>query len=128
MNNIDDFFSDAAVNAFVSGIDVDVTGITGGPTDDEGKRELAEALLESDEMLLSSLLGQEFEKDIKAGKYSHLTLDQVAEILYQSELASMMYPKDKTIINGFLTDNKNQQEYHDQDLIDITRMFIKLQI
>ena len=40
MDDIDDFFTDAAVNAFVSGINVDVSGIT-NTSDDASKLELA---------------------------------------------------------------------------------------
>jgi len=75
MDHIDDFFNDAAVNAFANGINVDVSGIVGGVEDEESRKELAQALLESDEMLLSSLLGDGYEEDLKTGKYSHLTVE-----------------------------------------------------
>jgi len=65
MDNIDDFFTDDAVNAFVGGINVDVTGIVGGVEDAESKKDLAQALLENDDMVLSSLLGDGYEKDLK---------------------------------------------------------------
>ena len=34
MDDLDDFFGDDAVNAFVSGINVDISGIAGGSTDE----------------------------------------------------------------------------------------------
>ena len=74
--------------------------------DHETKRELAEALFENEPMLLQALLGPDFEEQIKEGRISSMPLEEMAEIMFKSELAKMMYPKDKTVIGTFIEANR----------------------
>ena len=129
MDDLDSFVDDAAVNAFVSGINVDVSGFTGGPSEDASRQELAEALLEEDDMLMSGLLGGEYEKDIASGKYKELNIDQVCNILNDSELANMIYPKNFDRIKEFVeTARKEQQVFTEVDVRELARAYIKTNI
>lgn len=106
MDDLDQFVDDAAVNAFVAGIHVDVSDITGGAGDDASRMELASALLEDDEMLASAVFGEHYEQDLKAGKYSKLSADEVAKVMNECELAIMLYPQNLERIQEFIKDNR----------------------
>lgn len=64
MDDLDDFFGDDAVDAFVNGIKFDVNtsdpsmyAALGGDHNKQDKLEFASALIENDELLLGALLG-----------------------------------------------------------------------
>lgn len=40
----------------------------------------------------------------------------------------MVYPKDKANISAFINENRKKDVYHEKDMLDITRMFIKVSI
>lgn len=77
MDDLDNFFSDEAANAFVSGIDLKLhteegLGIlSGNNLNTEGREaqdDFIQALLTHDDLLLSSLFGDNWEKDLENGK------------------------------------------------------------
>ncbi len=47
--------------------------------------------MDNDELLLSSLLGHDYELDSKIGKFSEMSLSKVVDILAASELYGVLY-------------------------------------
>lgn len=82
--------------------------------------------MENDDLALGSLLGDGYEGNIKAGKYSKLSLDEVVDLFSKSEMADTFFPKDKQLIADFVNDNRKKDIYDQTDLLDLTRMFVKL--
>jgi hypothetical protein len=130
MDDLDAYFGDEAVDAFVSQINME--GFDGNE-----KHEFAAKLLENDDLLLGSLGGKEEEK--KAGKvlmkrtaapaqFSKMAIKDITNVIFVSELAGVMYPKDQMFINNFILDNRKKDTYDKQDLLDLTRMLIKTSI
>jgi flagellar biosynthesis protein FlhB len=50
-------------------------------------------------------------QDLRAGKLKNMSLSQVVEILFQSELAGMLFQKDKIYINNFIIENRRKDSY-----------------
>jgi hypothetical protein len=68
MDDIDNFFGDEAADAFVAGLHVDMSGLgETGAGDAESREDFARALLDSDELLLSALIGDNFREKLKTG-------------------------------------------------------------
>jgi pyrrolidone-carboxylate peptidase len=93
--------------------------------------------MENDELLLGSLAGKP-EEQKKLGKvvvkksnnatYSKMPVKDLVNVIFNSELAGVFYPKDQIYINNFILDNRKKDTYEKQDLIDLTRMLIKTSI
>ncbi len=105
MDDIDAFFTEEACQAFLSGVNVDVSGIVGAD-DQESKKDFAQALMENDDLAYGSLIGDGYENNLKAGKYNKLSLDEVVDIFSKSEMADTFFPKDKAAITDFINDNR----------------------
>ena len=119
MDDIADYFGEDAVDAMVQNLNI-------AEDSDDYKRQFAQDLMASEEMLLQALLGPNAEQDIKEGKADNLTLPQVVEILHTSELADMLYPKGKFILQAMIMENKPMAVYSKEDLADVARILIKL--
>ncbi|TNV82340.1 hypothetical protein FGO68_gene6913 [Halteria grandinella] len=77
-------------------------------------------------MLKQSVLGSDYE--MREGAFVKMTPQFTVDTLYASELASVMYPKDKNMIQAFITENRRKDQYNKQDLLDIAKMLIKRNI
>jgi hypothetical protein len=119
MDDIDNYFGEDACDAFVSGIKID--GL-----DDGDKREFAKNLIENEDMLKQSVLGANYE--MKEGTFIKMTPQSVVDTLVGCELAGIMYPKDKNLVQSFITENRRKDNYNKQDLLDIAKMLIKRNI
>lgn len=122
MDDIDNFFSQEACDEFVNGIKFDYIATEEAA---ESKKEFAEALIDSDDLLLSSLLGDKFEDDIKEGKFNKFSKDEIVDILLKSDLAGMMYPKDKKLVDEFVKETLDKPVYERADLIFISKILVK---
>lgn len=78
MDDLDNFFGEDAAKAFADAIDIrmDTEGclglISGNNLNTEGREaqdDFIDALLTQDDILLSSLFSDNWEKDVKSGKY-----------------------------------------------------------
>ena len=127
MDDIDQYFDDAACDAFVQGMNFDMGG-TGASLDETGKREFGNTLLESDETLYASLIGPNYEKEIKEGWFSKLSEEETIHLLENSELSGVFFAKDTQVIRDFLIENLHKDKYSHTDLLVITRMLIKTNI
>jgi hypothetical protein len=103
MDDLDNFFGQDACNAFVAGMQFDYMHTEEA---EENKKEFAQALIENDDLLLSSLYGQNYESDIKAGKFNKMSLDGMSSQLFGCELCGMFYPKDRKVIEDLIKDMK----------------------
>ncbi len=134
MDDLDAYFGDDAVNAFVNALDVNL---------DEDKGEFARKLVEDEEFLLSCLSSNkkpEEEKKVgkvimkrlmgggKTSEFSKMNIKQLVDTIANSEIAGAFFPKDPVYINNFVLDSRKKDVYEKQDLIDITRMLIKKHI
>ena len=124
MDDLDDYFGDDAANAFVDGLQLN--NIHTEQDDESRKADFAQALMENDDIVLSSVLGERYEEESKKGKFAKLSANDIIEYLFTSELAGMLYPKDKETIEKFIAENKNQETYNEGDVVALTRMFVKL--
>ena len=122
MDDIDDFFGDDACDAFVSGIKFEAPSQS---DDADSKKEMIKSLLENEELLIQSLLGQNAEEETKKGKFSGLSETKTVEILKESEPAGHLYSKDTAFLSMFIKDNRRKDSYQRSDLLDIARMLIK---
>lgn len=96
MDDLDNYFDDAACDAFVSQLTFDAF-------EGNEKQEFAAKLIENDELLLGSLAGKP-EEQKKFGKvmvkksnnaaYSKMPIKEMVTVMVNSELAGVFYPKD----------------------------------
>jgi hypothetical protein len=130
MDDLDDYFGDEACDAFVSGLKFD-------NFDGLDKQGFAQKLIENDDLLLHSLAGKP-EEQKKIGKvmvskgsdsqFQKMTLKELVVAIQRCELSGHMYPKDEMYINNFVLDNRKKDTYTKQDILDLTRMLIKMNI
>ena len=130
MDDLDAYFDDEACDAFVSQITFDAF-------EGDEKHQFAAKLIENDELLLGSLAGKP-EEQKKFGKvvvkksapaaYTKMPIKDLVNVIFNSELAGVFYPKDQVFINNFVLDNRKKDNYEKQDLLDLTRMLIKTSI
>ena len=55
-----------------------------------------------------------------------IDFNQLVNILHESDLAGMMHPKEKEFIENFVKENRDQPVYTKVDVVDISKMMIKM--
>lgn len=66
-----------------------------------------------------------YEEDLKNGKFEKMSIESVIDLLEQSELSHMYYPKDKKVIRDFVLSQRKKDVYNHQDIIAVTKELIK---
>ncbi len=85
MDDLDDFFGNDAVDAFVQGMDFNsILGSQMGSAEEihEARAEFVEALLANDDLIFSSTLGPDFEQQIKDGAYNGMERELLIDLIF----------------------------------------------
>jgi hypothetical protein len=55
-----------------------------------------------------------------------MDFNQLVNLLHESDLAGMMHPKEKEFLESFIKENRDQPLYSRVDVINISKMLIKM--
>ena len=131
MDDLDDFFGNDAVDAFVSGMDFNqILGAHNGNEVEaqEARAEFVEALLENDGLIYSTTLGPDYEKHIKDGMYRDMEREKIIDLIYLSSLAGPFYPKDQKTIDKQVEQNGKEKNFDEKDMLEVTKQLLLLNL